>query len=73
MNSIHQQVAELQQKIDYLIAQMNLLTEQGQSSQTPTINTPVRGKRTGIAEANRASSPPKSIGLNRFRALQEKA
>lgn len=72
MNGIHEQVAQLQHKIDYLIERMEALTGDTQLPQSAALRSPSGRKPVEIIETDRPVAPKKEIGLNRYRALQTK-
>ncbi|MBC8152517.1 MAG: hypothetical protein H7Z72_06365 [Bacteroidetes bacterium] len=72
MNSLHEQVAALQQKTDYLIDQMAALTGASQQAPASALRSPLGRKPAGAPETNRPAGPKNEIGLNRYRAMQAK-
>lgn len=72
MDSIHEQVAALQQKIDYLIDQMAALTGETDQSRSLACRLPLTRKWADSPEADRPLAPKNEIGLNRYRAMQAK-
>ncbi len=68
MNTIHEQVAALQQKIDYLIEQITILTGEHTIPASSLRAAPRKG-RPAVREAGHTDTA-NEIGINRYRAMR---